>query len=274
LNTAHVLQQRIRTAFAAAAAHADPKTVPPSDVCLDLDLARRIATIRRVVKGRVVFTTSFGIEDQAIAHAIFTQALAIDVVTLDTGRLFAQTYELWAQMERRYRRRIHAYYPDRAGVESLVACQGINGFYTSVEARRACCRVRKVEPLGRALAGATAWITGMRADQSDERAGIAFAAADPIHRLVRVNPLFDWSREQVLGFIREHGIPCNPLHDQGFPSIGCAPCTRAVAAGEPERAGRWWWEHEQKKECGLHSHSRPQAPVPAQFEGFPKEVTP
>jgi phosphoadenosine phosphosulfate reductase len=130
--------------------------------------------------------------------------------------------------------------------------QGINGFYTSIEARHACCAMRKLEPLQRALAGATAWITGLRADQSDERAGIAFAAVDPHYRLIKVNPLFDWTREQVLSFIREHGIPCNDLHDRGFPSIGCAPCTRAVRPGEPERAGRWWWEQEGKKECGLH----------------------
>ena len=147
-----------------------------------------------------------------------------------------------------------AFYPDHSAVEALVSRQGINGFYTSVEGRHACCAVRKVEPLRRALAGATAWITGLRADQSDDRAGISFAAFDQQHRLIKVNPLFDWTRDQVLAFIREHGIPYNPLHDQGFLSIGCAPCTRAVAPGEPERAGRWWWEHE-RKECGLHSRA-------------------
>jgi phosphoadenosine phosphosulfate reductase len=220
------------------------------------------------VCGRIVFTTSFSVEDQAIAHAIFEQALEIDVVTLDTGRLFPQTYELWAQTERRYGRRMSAFYPDRAGLESLVARQGIDGFFASVEARRACCGVRKVEPLRRALAGAAAWITGLRADQSDERAGISFAAFDPNHRLIKVNPLFDWTRERVLSFIREHDIPYNTLHDRGFASIGCAPCTRAIAPGEPERAGRWWWEQEEKKECGLH---RPRRQTPSTAASTPAE---
>ena len=194
------------------------------------------------------------------------------MVTLDTGWLFPQTYELWAQTERRYGRHIQAFYPERGAVEALVDRQGINGFYTSVEAREACCTVRKVEPLRRALSGATAWITGLRADQSNDRAGISFAAVDPQHRLIKVNPLFDWTREQVLAFIREHGIPYNPLQDQGFLSIGCAPCTRAVAPGEPERSGRWWWEEEDKKECGLHHRHRPQAP--AQSEASREEATP
>jgi phosphoadenosine phosphosulfate reductase len=274
LNTARVLQERIRNAFEPVAEPApDPHELArsSSDACLDLDVAQRVAAIRQIVRGRVVFTTSFGIEDQAIAHAIFTQALAIDVVTLDTGRLFPETYQIWARTERRYGRRIHAFYPDRVGAESLVARQGINGFYTSAKARYVCCDVRKVEPLRRAVAGASAWITGLRADQSAERAGIPFAAVDPHHRLIKVNPLFDWTREQVLAFIREHGIPYNPLHDQGFVSIGCAPCTRAVAPGEPERAGRWWWEQEQQKECGLHVGHRLQAPAAAQSETVPKE---
>jgi phosphoadenosine phosphosulfate reductase len=222
----------------------------------DRDLMKRIVAVRSLVCGRIVFTTSFGVEDQAIAYAIFEQALEIDVVTLDTGRLFPQTYELWAQTERRYGRRMSAFCPNRARLESLVARQGIDGFFASVEARRACCGVRKVEPLQRALAGAAAWITGLRADQSDERAGISFAAVDPNHRLIKVNPLFDWTRERVLSFIREHDIPYNSLHDRGFASIGCAPCTRAIAPTEPERAGRWWWEQEEKKECGLHRPRR------------------
>jgi phosphoadenosine phosphosulfate reductase len=230
---------------------------------IDRDLMKRVAAIRGLVRGRIVFTASFGLEDQAIVHAIFTQALEIEVATLDTGRLFPETYELWAQTERRYGRRIAAFYPDRVSVESLVARQGIDGFYSSVEARRACCATRKVEPLQRALAGAAAWITGLRADQSDERANISFAAVDPHHRLIKVSPLFDWTRAQVLSFIREHDIPLSPLHERGFASIGCAPCTRAIAPGEPERAGRWWWEQEQKKECGLHHPRHPQTPAAA-----------
>jgi phosphoadenosine phosphosulfate reductase len=244
-----------------------------SDACVDFDVAQRVAAIRSGARGRVVFTTSFGIEDQAITHAIFTQALAIDVITLDTGRLFPETYQLWARTEGQYHRRIHAFCPDRVSAEGLVACQGINGFYTSVEARRACCAVRKVEPLRLALAGSIAWITGLRADQSEERAGISFATVDPHHRLIKINPLFDWTREKVVAFVRQHGIPYNPLHDAGFVSIGCAPCTRAVAPGEPERAGRWWWEQEPQKECGLHRRRHSQ-PTPRQPEASPEEVIP
>jgi phosphoadenosine phosphosulfate reductase len=273
LNTAKILQERIRSAFEPAVENPDSnKLARSADICLDLDLAQRIAAIRNIARGRVVFTTSFGIEDQAVTHAICSQALAIDVVTLDTGRLFPQTYELWAQTERRYGRRLQAFYPERGAVEALVDRQGINGFYTSVEGRHACCTVRKVEALRRALAGATAWITGLRADQSDNRAGISFAAIDPQHRLIKVNPLFDWTREQVLAFIREHGIPYSPLHDQGFLSIGCAPCTRAIVPGEPERSGRWWWEQEHKKECGLHHRHHPQAPTKS--EASLEEATP
>jgi phosphoadenosine phosphosulfate reductase len=231
-----------------------------SKALLDRELMQRVARIRSLVRGRIVLTTSFGIEDQAMTHAIFAQALEIEVATLDTGRLFPETYQLWAQTERRYGRRISAFYPDHKGVESLVARQGIDGFYISVEARHACCAVRKVEPLRRALSGASAWIAGLRSDQSDERSGISFAAMDRDHRLIKVNPLFDWTRREVLSFIREHGIPYNSLHDRGFASIGCAPCTRAITPGEPERAGRWWWEQEQKKECGLH-HRRISPPA-------------
>jgi phosphoadenosine phosphosulfate reductase len=222
--------------------------------------------------GRIVFTTSFGLEDQAIAHAIFEQVLDIAVVTLDTGRLFAATYELWAQTERRYGRRIPGLYPDCAALEMLVARQGIDGFYTSVEARRACCAVRKVEPLQRALAGASVWITGLRSDQSADRAGISFGGVDPDHRLIKVNPLFDWRREQVLSFVSCHGIPYNSLHDRSFASIGCAPCTRAIALGEPERAGRWWWEQKERKECGLHWSRQSGAQMPAQSQKLAEEA--
>jgi phosphoadenosine phosphosulfate reductase len=196
------------------------------------------------------------------------------VVTLNTGRLFPETFELWARTEQRYGRRILAVYPDRAGVEPLVALQGIDGFYASVEARHACCAARKVEPLRRALAGAVAWITGLRADQSDASVGASFAIVAPRHRLIKVNPLFDWSREQVLAFTREHDIPYHTLHDRGFASIGCAPCTRAIAPGEPERAGRWWWEQKQTIERGLHDCHRAHAPASPQSTSSPQEVTP
>ncbi len=228
-----------------------------------LDLFERLAAICNEVNGAIVFTTSFGLEDQAIAHAIFVQDLAVEIVTLDTGRLFPETHQLWAETERRYGRRICAIVPEHGAVEGFVARHGINGFRSLVEARRACCGVRKVEPLGRALNGAAAWITGVRAEQSMDRAATPYAAVDPLHHLVKVNPLLDWTRGRVVDFVREHRIPYNPLHDRGFLSIGCAPCTRAVKPGEPERAGRWWWEHEEKKECGLHSRPAPPGASPA-----------
>jgi phosphoadenosine phosphosulfate reductase len=216
------------------------------------DLFERVAAIRDHIAGRIVFTASFGLEDQAIAHAIFAQGLAIDVVTLDTGRLFPETHAVWAATERRYGTRIRAFAPDHAAVEALVDRQGIDGFRSSIAARRDCCTVRKVAPLGRALNGAAAWITGVRADQSAERAGFAAVSFEAQYGLIKANPLFDWTREQTLAFVRVHDVPYNTLHDRGFLSIGCAPCTRAVEPGEPERAGRWWWEEAEKKECGLH----------------------
>jgi phosphoadenosine phosphosulfate reductase len=217
-----------------------------------LDLFERVAAIRAQIPGRVVFTTSFGLEDQAIAHAIFAQALAIDVATLDTGRLFPQTHDVWAETERRYGVRVLAFAPEHHSVEALIARQGIDGFRSSVAARLDCCAVRKVAPLARALDGSAAWVTGLRAGQSADRARLLPALFDDERGLIKVNPLFDWTRERTHEFVRAHDVPCNALHERGFLSIGCAPCTRAVMAGEPERAGRWWWEQSQKKECGLH----------------------
>jgi len=217
-----------------------------------LDLFERLAAIRAEVAGRLVFTTSFGLEDQAIAHAIFAQALAIDVATLDTGRLFPETCDVWAQTERRYGVRVLAFAPEHNALEALIAGQGIDGFRSSVEARLDCCAVRKVAPLARALDGSAAWITGLRADQSADRAQVLSAVFYEQRRLLKVNPLFDWTRERTREFVRAHDVPCNALHERGFLSIGCAPCTRAVLPGEPERAGRWWWEQSQNKECGLH----------------------
>jgi phosphoadenosine phosphosulfate reductase len=216
------------------------------------DLFQRLAAIRAQIPGRLVFTTSFGLEDQAIGHAIFSQRLAIDVVTLDTGRLFAETHDVWTETERRYGVRVRAYVPAPGRVEALIARQGTNGFRDSVAARHACCDVRKVVPLARALEDASGWITGLRADQSRDRAQVKMASLDERRNLVKANPLFDRSREAVVDFIRAHDVPYNALHDRGFLSIGCAPCTRAVRPGEPERAGRWWWEQEAQKECGLH----------------------
>jgi phosphoadenosine phosphosulfate reductase len=221
------------------------------------DLVKRLADARRAITGRLVFTTSFGLEDQAITHAILSQDLSIDIVTLDTGRLFPETHAVWSETEARYGRRIRAFYPDRTSVEAFVAQHGIDGFRASIAARQSCCAVRKVEPLGRALDGAFGWITGVRAEQSWERATTPYAAVDEPRGLIKLNPLLDWSRDRVVAFVHEHSVPYNTLHDAGFLSIGCAPCTRAVKPGEPERAGRWWWEQENKKECGLHSRPRP-----------------
>jgi phosphoadenosine phosphosulfate reductase len=223
------------------------------DSFAELDLFARVATIRSLISGRIVFTTSFGLEAQALAHAIFSQGLAVDVATLDTGRLFPETYDVWARTEHRYGVRIAVFTPESNSIERLVAKQGIDGFRSSVAARLECCSVRKVVPLARILDGSAAWITGMRADQSAERAELLPASFDKRRQLIKVNPLFDWTREQTLEFVQTHRVPYNALHDRGFLSIGCAPCTRAVEPHEPERAGRWWWETTGNKECGLHT---------------------
>jgi phosphoadenosine phosphosulfate reductase len=215
-------------------------------------IACRLRNLVSAVEGRRVFTTAFGIEDQLIAHHIFAERLPIEVVTLDTGRLFPSTYRLWQQTEERYGVRIRAYYPDAAAVAEMVADSGINGFYHSREARIDCCSVRKVEPLGRALAGASAWVTGLRADQSSERARVPLSQWDEDRRLIKFAPLFDRGRDDVVTECAELQVPINELHARGYLSIGCEPCTRAVRPGEPERAGRWWWEQQSARECGLH----------------------
>jgi phosphoadenosine phosphosulfate reductase len=211
-----------------------------------------LAAFRQAATGRIVFTTSFGIEDQAITHLIREAGLKIEIVTLDTGRLFPETYDVWQATEERYGFRVKAYSPDAKAVQALVADQGINGFYLGVEARKACCGVRKVAPLALALDGAAGWVTGLRGDQSANRASAALIERDEARGLLKLNPLIGWSREEVVTFTRDNSVPVNALHDRGFLSIGCAPCTRALRPGEPERAGRWWWEDETKKECGLH----------------------
>jgi phosphoadenosine phosphosulfate reductase len=234
-----------------------------------LDLPERLMTVRREISGRIVFTTSFGIEDQAITHSIFTRGLDIDVVTLDTGRLFPETVEVWAETERRYGRHIRGLSPDREKLEKLIERDGVYGFRRSFSARLACCALRKVEPLRRSLADASAWITGLRADQSRERGQTFYVAFDRQYQIIKLNPLFDWTRDRVVAFVRDSDVPYNALHDQGFLSIGCAPCTRAVAPGEAERAGRWWWEQEEKTECGLHAGHPAWRPEPHQFRTRP-----
>ena len=216
-------------------------------------LEDRLREIARSIKGRVTFSTSLGLEDQAILHAIATSGVPIDVFTLDTGRHFPETLETLEASEQRYGVKIRVTAPDAREVEELVARDGIFGFRLAVATRKACFEVRKVRPLKRALAGASGWVTGLRRDQSAGRAAVSFAAWDDDHSLVKVNPIADWTLEQLEVYIAEHKVPVNPLHAKGFPSIGCQPCTRAIKPGEDIRAGRWWWENEDGKECGLHN---------------------
>lgn len=223
------------------------------------DLVQRIELLTAAIKGRIAFSTSLGIEDQAILHAIAGSGAGIDVFTLDTGRLFAETIDTIAASERRYGIKIRMLAPEAAAVESLVSRDGVLGFRNSIEARKACCHVRKVEPLKRALTGAAGWVTGLRRGQSGGRAGVPFAAWDAEFGLIKLNPIADWPLEQLEAYVQEHDIPVNPLHAKGFPSIGCEPCTRAIRPGEDIRAGRWWWESDWGKECGLHNRPRTEA---------------
>lgn len=219
-----------------------------------------LATLAARFPGTAVFSTSFGSEDQVITHLIFSNNLPIRVFTLDTGRNFQETYATWARTLERYRRPIGVYYPQAAAVEALLSEKGPNSFYHSVENRKECCQIRKVEPLRRALAGQQLWITGIRAEQSPNRHDMRALEWDAAHGLLKFHPLFDWSFQRVQEYVRAHNIPVNPLHDKGFVSIGCAPCTRAIRPGEDFRAGRWWWEDASKKECGLHTHETAVAP--------------
>ncbi|WP_313615943.1 phosphoadenylyl-sulfate reductase [Agrobacterium sp.] len=216
-----------------------------------LDLAGRLSFVAGL-GGRVVFTTSLGIEDQVITAAIGTHRLPIEVATLETGRLFPETVALISETEERYDIVIRRYYPEQDDIDAYAAKYGLNGFYESVEARHACCHVRKLKPLAKALEGASFWITGLRRGQSGNRASTPFAEFDAERNLIKINALADWDIEAIRAHVSEQSIPVNPLHGRGYPSIGCEPCTRAIKPGEPERAGRWWWENDEKRECGLH----------------------
>ncbi len=202
--------------------------------------------------GKTTFSTSFSFEDQVIAHHILSRSLPISIFTLDTGRLFAETYSVWNSTNTRYDTRIKAYYPDQTKLESFVQANGPNSFYESVENRKACCHIRKVEPLKRALQNNDVWITGLRAEHSAARHDLSSIEWDEANGVIKYHPLLHWSTEEVRAHVDENNIPYNPLHDRGFVSIGCAPCTRAIKSGEDFRAGRWWWEDNSKKECGLH----------------------
>lgn len=220
------------------------------------DLIARVRIAAHHIPDRLAFSTSLGLEDQAVLHAVAHSGVPIDVFTLDTGRHFPETLETLAASEHRYGLRIRVVFPQASEVESLVARDGIMGFRASIENRKACCDIRKVRPLNRALAGAGGWMTGLRRSQSSGRSDVPFAEADTGLALVKVNPIADWSLRDVENYIAAYNIPTNPLHARGFPSIGCQPCTRAIQPGEDIRAGRWWWENEDGKECGLHNRPR------------------
>ena len=203
---------------------------------------------------KIVFSSSLGYEDQVITHLIFSNNLPITIFTLDTGRLYNETYSVLQSTLERYKKPINVFYPQTTAVEKLVSEKGPISFYESVENRKECCFIRKVEPLQRALKGYDIWITGIRAEQSNERKDIISVEWDEANKIIKFHPLLNWSLDKVKYYIAKHNIPYNPLHDKGFVSIGCAPCTRAIKTGEDFRAGRWWWEENNKKECGLHSN--------------------
>jgi len=205
---------------------------------------------------RVNFATSLGEEDQVITDMISKVAPQIEIFTLDTGRLHQETYDLLSKTQKRYKLNFKIYYPDTQAVERMVKEKGINLFYESIENRKLCCGVRKVEPLRRALANVDAWICGLRREQSVTRKDIEIFEWDEGNKKIKINPLADWTLDEVHRYIRENGVDVNPLHAKGFISIGCAPCTRAVEPGEDIRAGRWWWENSDQKECGLHNNPR------------------
>jgi phosphoadenosine phosphosulfate reductase len=201
---------------------------------------------------KVIFTTSLGIEDQVITHKIFRNNLNIKVATLDTGRLFPQTYDVLSNTIIRYNKKIDVYFPEFEEVEKMVNEKGPLSFYKSVENRKECCKIRKVGPLNRALKGMKCWISGIRAEQSDNRTQMDWLEFDEDKKYYKFYPLFNWSFDEVKRFVKENNVPYNSLHDKGYVSIGCEPCTRAIKPGEDFRAGRWWWENDGPRECGLH----------------------
>lgn len=223
-----------------------------SDQLSGKSIEESLALLVEHFAGRIVFTTSLGIEDQVITHMIFKNDLDIKVATLDTGRLFPQTYDVLSNTISRYRKKITVHFPEYEAVEKMVSEKGPFSFFESKENRMECCRLRKVVPLNRALDGMECWISGIRADQSDNRNQMNWIEYDEAKKLIKFYPLFNWSFEDVNNFIKENNVPYNSLHDKGYVSIGCEPCTRAVKPGEDFRAGRWWWENDGSKECGCH----------------------
>jgi phosphoadenosine phosphosulfate reductase len=219
----------------------------------DLNLTESLRLICENFKGKIVFSTSFGQEDQVILDAIWKNNLPIEIFTLDTGRLFQETYDLMDKTKARYQKSFTTYFPDTQNIEKFVKDKGYNSFYESIENRKECCGIRKMQPLKRALQSAEVWITGLRSEQSENRNSMLIWEKDDTNNVFKFNPLIDWSFEAVEEYLIQNKVPQNSLHKKGFISIGCLPCTRAITEGEHPRAGRWWWE-ESKKECGLHSN--------------------
>jgi phosphoadenosine phosphosulfate reductase len=218
-----------------------------------LSIPETLSLLANHFPGQVTFSTSFSVEDQVIAHHILSAGLPISIFTLDTGRLFPETYSVWSTTNEKYATKITAYYPDRDLLEEYLNSKGPNAFYGSVANRKECCHIRKVEPLRRALHGQSIWITGLRAEHSPERKDHGIIEWDNGNQVIKYNPLLHWDTTAVKDYIDSNDVPYNSLHDKGFVSIGCAPCTRAIRPGEDFRAGRWWWEDNSKKECGLHA---------------------
>jgi phosphoadenosine phosphosulfate reductase len=210
--------------------------------------------LTKTFPSKITFSTSFSYEDQVITHKILSNYLPIKIFTLDTGRLFPETYSVWRSTNEKYDTHIKAYYPDSLLIEDYVSEKGPNAFYESVENRKECCHIRKVIPLKRALKDNAVWITGLRAEHSADRHNMPQVEWDESNNIIKYHPILHWTTEDVKQYISDNDIPYNILHDKGFVSIGCAPCTRAVKPGEDFRAGRWWWEDNSKKECGLHVH--------------------
>ncbi|HEY3390703.1 MAG TPA: phosphoadenylyl-sulfate reductase [Prolixibacteraceae bacterium] len=203
-------------------------------------------------KGKIALSSSLGIEDQVLTHIVCNIDKTTKIFTLDTGRLFPETYDLIHRTNQKYGIKLSVYFPEASQVEEMVNTKGINLFFESVENRKLCCNIRKIQPLKRAFAGLEVWICGLRREQSVTRQNMQRIEWDGANGIIKLNPLIDWKEEEVREFIKAHGIPYNPLHDKGYPSIGCLPCTRAIFPGEDIRAGRWWWENPDTKECGLH----------------------
>lgn len=224
------------------------------DRIAQLSIADALHLLADAFPGKLTFSTSFSMEDQVITDQVSKSGVPVTVFTLDTGRLFPETYSTWSRTLEHYKLTIDAYYPNAEKIQEFVRQYGPNAFYESVEHRKQCCHIRKVEPLKKALAGKAVWITGLRAEHSAGRNEMHLLEWDGVNQIIKYNPLLHWSTAQVWQYINEQQVPYNSLHDKGFISIGCAPCTRAVRAGEDFRAGRWWWEDQSKKECGLHVH--------------------